>query len=207
VLYPENKINMRPIREVAYQAHEELLEPYPSFKVSLWPLFSEITGGLRTREFSILCGATGTGKTTFLANLSMQLLTQRVRHYVASVETGDTDFVKRIMSAYIEEDLNTGEPLTLEKIVDIKKRADHILQKDDLYLSIFDNRISIDLLIKDLEAAHVEYGCNLAFLDNLNFFPRSHISTKLCNRNGPCGSRVDYVLQENRHARDHGHAS
>src|SRR5687768_10587107 len=106
----ENSIygNMRPLREVAWQAYEELEKPFPSFRINLWPHFTEVTGGLRTREFSILCGATGTGKTTFLANMSAQLLTQKVKHFVASVETGDTDFVKRVISALLEEDINTG---------------------------------------------------------------------------------------------------
>lgn len=162
--------HMRPIRVIAAEAHRELVNPYPSTKVHLWPNFTRATGGLRAREFTILCGATGTGKTTFLANLSFQLLTQKVKHFVASVETGATDFAKRVMSAMLEEDINTGEPLAFERIVEIKKQWDEYLYSEDLMLSLYDNRISCDELIDELYSAHSVHGCKIAMLDNLNFF-------------------------------------
>lgn len=180
--YPENEAtppplnepgvfgHMRTIRDIAAQAHTELLKPYPSTKVHLWPNFTKATGGLRAREFTILCGATGTGKTTFLANLSFQLLMQKEKHFVASVETGATDFVKRVMSAMLEEDINTGESLTFEQTCNIKKNWDHVLHDDKLMLSLYDNRISCDQLISELQAAHDFHGCKVAMLDNLNFF-------------------------------------
>jgi len=161
---------MRPIRDVATLAHEELLTPYPSFKINLWPNFSKATGGFRTREFSILCGATGVGKTCFLANLSMQLLMQGVKHFVASVETGDTDFVKRIESAFLEEDINTGDAVSIEKIVELKQRWGGILGGENLMLSLFSNRVSLELLLSELKIAHERYGCKIAMLDNMNFF-------------------------------------
>lgn len=162
--------HMRPIRDIALQANEELLKPYPSVKVHLWPNFTKATGGLRSREFTILCGATGTGKTTFLANLSFQLLMQKTKHFVASVETGATDFVKRVMSAMLEEDVNTGDPLSFERIVEIKQNWDHLLHTEHLMLSLYDNRISLDSLLRELEIAHGVHGCQVAMLDNLNFF-------------------------------------
>lgn len=166
----DHEKNMRPLSEIAYQAHEELLKPFPSTKVTLWPKFSHATGGLRAREFTILCGATGTGKTTFLANLSFQLLLQKTKHFVASVETGPTDFVKRVMSAMLEEDVNTGESLSFERIIDIKTKWDHVLHTNNLILSLHDNRISLDGLLKELQIAHDVHGCQVAMLDNLNFF-------------------------------------
>jgi replicative DNA helicase len=162
--------HMRPIREMAATAYEELVKPYPSVKIHLWPNFTKATGGLRAREFTILCGATGTGKTTFLANLSFQLLMQKTKHFVASVETGATDFVKRVLSAMEEEDLNTGEPVPFERVAAIKRRWDEVLHTDNLILSLFDNRISLDRLLSELQSAHDVHGCKIAMLDNLNFF-------------------------------------
>jgi len=162
--------HMRPIRDIAFEAHSELLSPYPSTPVRLWPNFTKATGGLRAREFTILCGATGTGKTTFLANLSFQLLMQKTKHFVASVETGATDFVKRTMSAMLSEDINTGESLSFERIAQIKHEFDHLLHTDTLMLSLFDNRISCQQLIAELQSAHDVHGCQIAMLDNLNFF-------------------------------------
>lgn len=162
--------HMRPIRKVIGQAYDELIKPAPSIKIVGWEKFSEITGGLRTKEFTILCGSTGSGKTTFLANLSAQLLSQKVKHFVASVETGDTDFVKRVISVLVQEDLNSGEEVPFERVLEIKKAWDQVLFGEDLWLSTFDNRINVNLLLKELEIAYHTHGCKVAMLDNLNFF-------------------------------------
>lgn len=170
---PEPEIekgHMRPICEVAVDAYAEMVNPYPSFKFPLWQNFTKATGGIRTKEFSILCGATGTGKTEFLANLSVQLLTNRIKHYVASVETGDTDYFRRILSIIAEEDLNKGEAVKFEKITHLRANCAHFVETEDLYLSIFDNRISLNLLLQELAFAHDNFGCKVALLDNLNFF-------------------------------------
>jgi twinkle protein len=167
----DNTITMRPLKDVLNLACAELLAPYKSTHLGAWENFDRAIGGLRAREFSILCGSTGTGKTTLLANISMQLLLQRVKHYVASVETGDTDFCKRVLSALVNEDLNTGEKIELDRVRAFRKQYEAILENnEDLYLSIFDNRVSLELLLQDLERAHREHGCKIAMLDNLNFF-------------------------------------
>lgn len=100
--------------ELYSDAMKEFLEPLPSVNISSLPLFSEMTGGFRAREFSILCGATGTGKTCFLSNLSASLLSQKEPHFVASVETGATDFIRRVISVLHKKDLNRGEQVDLE---------------------------------------------------------------------------------------------
>lgn len=164
-----NRHAMKPIREIWPEAYTELLKPYPSFKLNLWPKFTEVTGGFRTREFSILCGATGTGKTTLLANISANLLLQQVKHYVASVETGHCDFTKRVTSALLREDINTGEPVELKKLQGIYRDYSNVLDSEALMLGLFDNRISCEELLHELEEAHAQ-GCKIAMLDNLNFF-------------------------------------
>ncbi len=97
------------LAEVYVEANKELLLPFPSVPLDRFPAFTALIGGFRSREYSILCGSTGTGKTTFVANVSTSLLLQGVPHFVASVETGRTDFVKRMMSALAREDWNGGD--------------------------------------------------------------------------------------------------
>ena len=160
----------RSVQHVVEAAKVELISPYPSTSITMWPRFTDITGGTSGQEFSILCGATGTGKTTFLANLSMNLLMQKEKHFVASVSTGDTDFVKRVMSAFMEEDLNTGAKISPGKVAEFDKRFGDRFDSDNLMLSLFSNRISLSQLLSDLEIAHVRHGCKIAMLDNLNFF-------------------------------------
>jgi twinkle protein len=162
--------NMRPIGEIYNDANDELLHPYPSIKLPDWEYFNEATGGLRAGEYSIICGPTGSGKTTWLANLSLQLLLKRVPHFVASVETGATDYVKRVMSALARMDLNTGEPAPLETLKKIYREYGPILKGNDMWLSLYDGKVAAEQLAHDILVAHEEYGCQVAILDNLNYF-------------------------------------
>jgi twinkle protein len=161
---------MRPLSEMRVQAHEEMLIPFPSLQLPDWGFFNEATGGLRDKEFSIICGPTGSGKTTWLANLSMQLLMTRTPHFVASVETGPTDFVKRVMSALMRRDLNTGDRVPLALLQQMERDYGNILNTRDLWLSLYENRISVEALMADMERSFSEHGCKVAVLDNLNFF-------------------------------------
>jgi hypothetical protein len=155
---------------VAYeQAVEELRIPPPSVQPNLWENFNRLTGGLREKEFSIVCAPTGCGKTEWLASLSKQLLTQRIRHFVMSVETGHTDWVKRVMSGLAGLDLNTGEAVSVPVIADVTTRFAPLIVEDILRLSLYDNRVPLQTLIADLTVMANE-GCKVAILDNLNFF-------------------------------------
>lgn len=160
-------INMR---HALAQAYEELLRPPPSIQLPDWPAFNRAVGGFRSREFSILCGSTGSGKTTFLSNISAQLLKQGVKHFVMSVETGHTDFLKRVMSVFANQDLNTGEAIEPERIARIHTLHDKYLESDAIELSLYEDRVSVEQLLYDLRFMHEMKGCKVAMIDNLNFF-------------------------------------
>lgn len=165
-LAPPNVLNAR---EVYLQAIRELAEPFPSTPLKDWQEFNKILGGFRAREFSILCGATGVGKTQFLANISAQLLKQKEKHFVMSVETGHTDFMKRVMSVLCGQDLNTGEAHSPESLSRIHTRYAEFLEADTIEFSLYENRLSVDQLMHDITMM-VEKGCKIAMIDNLNFF-------------------------------------
>lgn len=151
-------------------AAEELVKPYPATPLLDFPKLSKLTGGLRPREFTILCGATGVGKTTLMANLSKSLLKQGVAHFVASVETGHTDFMKRIISAVMGADWNTGDPIPLEALKAFHVKHGGLFETNKLWLSLYENRFSVETLMSDI-SWHVEKkGCKVAIIDNLNFF-------------------------------------
>lgn len=159
-----------PSRKLFSDACKELLLPFPATPLDDFPALTRLTGGLRPREFSILCGATGVGKTTFNANISLSLLKQGVSHFVASVETGHTDFIKRMMSAMADEDWNKGDPVALDKLKRFSVDYGRHFQSDALWLSLYENRFSVETLMSDI-AWHVEkHGCKVAIIDNLNFF-------------------------------------
>lgn len=151
-------------------ASRELLLPHPSTPILDFSKFTKIIGGFRPKEFSILCGATGVGKTTLIANWSKSLFTQGVSHFVASVETGHTDFLKRVMSAYAGEDWNTGDPIPVEKLKIFHSQYGSMFQGDVMQLSLYDNRFSVETLMSDIAWMHKNKGIQVAFIDNINFF-------------------------------------
>jgi twinkle protein len=158
------------MRQVYVEACEELLIPHPSIKLPDWPMWNEYTGGFRPHEFSIFCGPTGAGKTTWLANVSAQLLKQNVKHFVMSVECGHRDYMKRIMSVFAGYDLNTGDavnPLLLESL-HARHRA--VFESDAIEFSLYENRVKLEYLLEDLRYMNKVKGCKVAMIDNLNFF-------------------------------------
>lgn len=170
----ENQTIERPfalnMSKVYLQACSELLNPPPSLLLADWLKFNKVTGGFRMREFSIVCGATGAGKTTFLSNLSAQFLKSGIKHFVMSVETGHTDFMKRIMSVFSGLDVNTGDPVMPDVLARINSNYEKYLHSDLIEFSLYDNRVNADQLIADLDYMARVKGCKVAMIDNLNFF-------------------------------------
>lgn len=169
-LLPEREPNYLPLSELLGTTYENLANPPPAILVPDWKNFNSLTGGFRLREFSILCGSTGVGKTTFIANLSASLVRQSIPHFVASVETGSVDFVRRVLSVYANRDLNTGEAIPKSELFNLHKIHKENLQTKTLQLSLYENRTTVDELMSDMLHAHIHHGSKIAIIDNLNFF-------------------------------------
>jgi archaellum biogenesis ATPase FlaH len=159
-----------PISASFMKAAEEILIPYPSTPITDMPLFNSLVGGFRPYEFTILCGGTGTGKTTLIANWSASWVKQGIPHFVASVETGRTDFVKRVMSAIADEDWNTGDAIPKERVKAFADKYRDLLKKDCLHLSRYENRFSVETLMADIAWMVKHKRIKVALIDNLNFF-------------------------------------
>lgn len=158
------------MQDVYPESAQEMLTPYPAIALRDWPLWTRLTGGFRVREFTIFCGPTGCGKTTFLANLSTQLLKQGEKHFVMSVETGHTDFMKRIMSVFAGEDLNTGDAVDPDKLERLAAQHGRHLESDAIEFALYEDRLPVEQLMHDIEFMVKERGCKIAMIDNLNFF-------------------------------------
>jgi len=156
--------------QVLADAYSELATEMPSMKLPEWKEWNRMTGGFRVREYTIFCGPTGTGKTTFLANMSAQLLRGGIKHFVMSVETGHTDYMKRVFSVFAGYDVNTGEPTHPDVLARLHMRADRFLESGLIEFSLYENRIPVEQLIHDLRTVVELHGCKIAFIDNLNFF-------------------------------------
>jgi len=150
-------------------ATKDLITPPRGVPLPWWPRFTEFVGGLRPNELTLLCAPTGAGKTQFLANLSAQLAGMDVNHFVAPVETGNVDFVVRVVSALEKRDLNTGDSFADHEIKKLTEKNQSLFEKTIL-ISTHDNRVEIEEMINTLKYMWQEYGCKVAILDNLNFF-------------------------------------
>lgn len=163
------KPNFKRVGEVIRHAYKRILKPVPSISFPSWPNLTLATKGLRNREYSILCGSTGSGKTSFCAALAVELVKQNIPTYVASVETGPIDFVTRMMSCVAKENWNLGDPVDPLKVA--KFQAQHPwFEEMPLYLARYEDRVPNKQLLGDIAKAVRENGTRVAILDNLNFF-------------------------------------
>ena len=168
-----------PTSKLYYEAQADLLGGTPSIRLKRFPLLSESIGGLRAHEYTILCGATGTGKTTLCANISADLIEQKIPHFVASVETGAKDYINRVCSVFAGTPLIDGEQVNVEQLRAFNDRYGEHMMGDSMYLSKYEDRVHHHELLATL-AWHYKYkGCKVAILDNLNFFTEFNKSTDI----------------------------
>lgn len=162
--------NSEPISKIYLDALQELIVPAPSVKFGRFKSMDLFLGGFRPREFTILCGSTGIGKTTLLANWSAALLEQDERHLIMSVETGHTDFVKRTMSIFLGEDINSGESIPVERLKNFDSKYGQHFRASKAYFGLYEDRVPVEVLLQEIVYHAKILGCRVAFIDNLNFF-------------------------------------
>lgn len=163
-------LNYSHVNQVWERTVLALRNPTPGIPLPWWPRVTDLMGGLRSNELTLLCAPTGAGKTQLLANLSAQLVMQNVPLFVAPVETGDSDFLARTMSSVHKIDLNSGEKLSDQLLISVTGRASETILNRKFYLASYDNRVEIEDMINLLIYMHETHGIRVALLDNLNFF-------------------------------------
>lgn len=163
-------LNYRHVGKVWLDAATKLASPPRGISLSWYPQLSRILGGLRPGELTLFCAPTGAGKTQFLANLSAQLVFQGESVFVAPVETGDSDFLIRALSALEKKDYNTNQEFSPECVRQLSKRHSHTVLEKQLYIATYDNRVPVQEMADLLSLVHQEHNVTIAVLDNLNFF-------------------------------------
>lgn len=164
------KPHMSSSRDLMLDVLDELESDTPASRIPSMPRFDELIGGFRDHEFSVFCGATGAGKTTFLANLSASFIEQKIPHFVAPVETGPKDFIKRTLSAMLKIDINQGRKITESAARLLQERYALKMAEAKKWLSLYENRFTVEQLMNDIAYTVKEHGVKIAMIDNLNFF-------------------------------------
>lgn len=147
----------------------ELQQEDKSIQIGAWMKFNRLTGGLREREFSILCGPTGVGKTSLLSNLAVQLVSNFTPVFVASVETGSNDFMKKMISVVTGKDISSGRQLMEKEVQEVDEIVGKLFRNRNSVFSNYDSRVDHITLLCDLLHAHETKGVRVALIDNLNF--------------------------------------
>lgn len=167
------QIIQKPIPQFVHESYktywdvlEEIKAPAkprdPGIQLNTWSYFNRATKGLRMNEFSIVCGPTGSGKTTLLANLAMELLMAEVGVFVASVEIGSEDFMRKMISVAAGRE---PDSLCDEDLI----RHESLFTTTGSVFSNYDSRVSHLQLMCDIYHAHMTKGIKVALIDNLNF--------------------------------------
>lgn len=131
--------------------------------------FNQAVDGFRPHEFSVLCGATGIGKTTLVANWTFDLIQAGHKVYVAPIEIGPHNFMDRIMSVAHKDSAYQGHTMTKEL------RDKHLsywhdeLKYENLIMSPYETRIDRKQLMDDIAFAVEVKGVEVVFIDNINF--------------------------------------
>lgn len=166
---PHFKSDLETESELYFPTIEHLHGAPEGIPLKGWPGFNAATGGLRPHEFSILCGAPGTGKTALLASWSKSLTLDRIGHLILSIETGARDFLIRKMSNFAGKDLNHGDPIPLEVLKEFDHQHGDHFNNQNVFYDRHEDRMSSKELCTKLAYACEERECKIAFVDNLNF--------------------------------------
>lgn len=158
--------------QVAEESFKQMINPAQGIQLPLWKRFNELFGGLRPKELTIICAPTGSGKTQFGANLSAQLLMAGVPQFVASVETGRHDYVRRIASALARRNYNNRVPVPELEVHGLVKKFEALWRQNNIIFSKAEDRIPVKQMVDEMKWAQDVHGIRVAFLDNLNFFLR-----------------------------------
>lgn len=132
------------------------------------PRFNKLVDGFRPHEFSILCGSTGSGKTTLVANWALELIQNDHEVFVAPVEIGAQQFAKRVMSIIARDDAYMGPYYSTEKAEEFKQHFLNI-NTHNLFVSSYENRTPRQALLDDIAYMVEEFGVKVVFIDNINF--------------------------------------
>lgn len=162
--------NVELIGDVEKNVIEELTNPPASMPLRWWPRFNALFGGLRLHELTVLSAPTGSGKTTFTANLVCQTLEESRGSYICSAEIGNTMFLLAMYSAFEKRGLGRGDRLDSKEVEALVRKYRPVMRGAHLVFSKYDDRIEPRQLIAEIERAHRDFGIKFVILDNLQFF-------------------------------------
>lgn len=135
----------------------------------------ELMGGLRKGRMVILSGLTNTGKSSFAANICLNLAHHKNPSYFLSMEMPPIDIVRKVLqleSKLTSHDLrNVPDPsATLTKI----DQTLAVFPELPIYLYAGSGVIKYEILDKTVRHAVVKHGVQVVFVDHLHYFAQNY---------------------------------
>ncbi len=153
------------------QVLHEILNPekYVGAPVPSLPKLTDILKGFRRGELTVLTGPTGTGKTTFLGQLSLDFAENDVRTLWGSFEIKNTRLMHKLLQQFARgpliSEMNQDKAKQLEAIEVIADK----FQSLPMYFMKFHGGSQIDDVIDAMEYAVYVHDVQHIILDNMQF--------------------------------------
>ena len=140
-------------------------EKYVGAPLPSLPKFTTLIKGLRRGELSVLTGATGSGKTTFLGQLSLDLAEQEMNVLWGSFEIKNTRLMHKLLQQHAREPLPAGDPAMAEKLEAIANRFESL----PLHFLRFHGGSDVDDVLDAMDYAVYVNDVQHIILDNMQF--------------------------------------
>jgi twinkle protein len=145
----------------------EIMHPdqYVGHPMKSLPGFTNIIKGFRRGELSVITGPTGSGKTTFLGQLSVDLVEQDVNVLWGSFEIKNIRLIHKLMQQFAREPLPTGDPSMKDKLEALSDRFDRL----PLTFMKFHGGTDVDDVLDAMDYAVYVNDVEHIILDNMQF--------------------------------------
>ncbi len=164
-------------------------DQYSGYKSISFDFFNQKLKGLRMGEFSILTGETGSGKTTFLTQLSLDFLQQRVPTLWGSFEIKNDKLISLFLMQLAKKNLRQAPVNEIEYYAEI-------LEKFPLYLLKFHGSQNIEEIMNTMNYAVYNFDIQNIVLDNLQFMVG--VPSTVTNKNMNKFDYQDEIIQRMR---------
>ena len=150
-------------------------DQYSGYKSISFDFFNQKLKGLRMGEFSILTGETGSGKTTFLTQMSLDFLQQRVPTLWGSFEIKNDKLISLFLMQLAKKNLRQAPVKEIEFYAEM-------LEKFPLYMLKFHGAQNLEEIINTMNYAIYNFDIQNIVLDNLQFMVGAPSAGKQLNK-------------------------
>jgi len=153
--------------DIRTEVLHEMLNPenYSGVKVPSLPQFTDILKGFRRGELTVLTGPTGSGKTTFLGQLSLDFAEQGVNTLWGSFEIKNTRLMHKLLQQYSRGPLPEDKLRKAEALEVLADRFENL----PLYFMKYHGGSDIDDVLDAMEYAAYVHDVQHIILDNMQF--------------------------------------